>query len=285
MQIGHVSRLMRFPIRSMRGDAFDTLDFGTAGVAGDRIAALVDHDTGKVASAKLPHRWRRLLAFKARHLAGGDSARRPLIAIDLPDGRRIRSDREDIDTLLSSAIGRAVTLSFARTDGLEMDRARPDEVAEHGPRQDVGADTLPLGIGAPEGRFVDFAPVHFITSASLAHVTAALTTDRIEPERFRPNLVISTGDAAPFVENDWVGGTLLVGHHVTIEVMLATPRCALPTLAQGDIPACPHLIRLIGEMNRVPIMDMGRLACLGGYGRVVRQGPIRLGDAVAWIGR
>lgn len=285
MQIGHVSRLMRFPIKSMRGDAFDTLDFEIAGVAGDRVAALIDHDTGKVASAKLPHRWRGLLAFTARQVAGGNPSGRPLIAIDLPDGRRVLSDREDIDALLSTAIGRAVTLSFTRTDGLEMDRARPDEVADQGPRQEVGADTLPLGIGAPDGRFVDFAPVHFITSASLAHIASALAGDRIDPERFRPNLVIATDDPTPFIENDWVGGTLLVGHHVTIEVMLATPRCAVPTLAQGDISASPRLTQVIGKVNKVPIMDMGQLACLGAYGRVVGQGPVRLGDAVSWIGR
>lgn len=280
MRIGCVDRLMRFPVKSMRGGTFDALDLGTVGVAGDRIAALVDRDTGKVASAKLPHRWRRLLEFKATGLSGADARGHPLIEIELPDGRRVRSDRADIDALLSDAVGRAVTLSFSRASGLEMERARPDEVAERGAEQEVGADTLPLGIGAPEGGFVDFAPVHVITSASLARVAAA--AESVEPERFRPNIVIDTVDTAPFAENDWVGGTLLVGDHVVIEVILATPRCAVPTLAQGSIPASPRLTQLIGTLNKVPIMDMGDLACLGAYGRVIQAGPVRLGDDVHW---
>lgn len=284
-RIGRVDRLMRFPVKSMRGDAFDALELGTVGVAGDRIAALVDRDTGKVASAKLPHRWRRLLDFKARQLPGADADGRPLIEIDLPGGDRVRSDRPDIDALLSTAVGRAVTLSFSRAGGLEMERARPDEVAERGAEHEVGADTLPLGMAAPEGGFVDFAPVHFITSASLARVAAAAATDRVEPERFRPNIVIDTVDASPFVENDWVGGTLLVGDRVAIEVLLATPRCAVPTLAQDNIPVSPRLTQLIGTLNKVPIMEMGDLACLGAYGRVTRAGPVRLGDDVHWARR
>lgn len=282
MRIGCVGRLMRFPVKSMRGDSWDVLEFGTAGAAGDRIAALVDRDTGKVASAKLPHRWRGLLEFKARRLSGIDADGRPLVDIELPDGRHVRSDHADVDALLSQAVGRAVTLSFSRAGGLEMERARPDEVAERGAEQEVGADTLPLGMAAPEGGFADFAPVHVIASASLARIASAAATDGIDPERFRPNIVIDTADPSPFVENDWVGGTLVFGERVAIEVVLATPRCAVPTLAQGMIPASPRLTQLIGTLNRVPIMDMGDLACLGAYGRVTRTGPVRVGDDVHW---
>ena len=281
-RVGSVGRLMRFPVKSMRGETFDALDLGPVGVAGDRICALIDRESGKVASAKLPHRWRKLLGFTARLLPGADAAGHPLMEIELPDGRRLRSDRADIDALLSDMVGRAVTLSFSRAAGLEMERARPDEVADRGAEQEVGADTLPLGMGAPEGGFADFAPVHFITTASMARVAAAAASTSVEPERFRPNIMIDNADGSPFVENDWVGGTLTFGEMVAIEVILATPRCAVPTLAQGALPAEPRLTQLIGTLNRVPIMDMGELACLGAYGRVTRAGRVRIGDEVHW---
>ncbi len=281
-RIGHVGRLMRFPVKSMRGETFDALDLGAVGIAGDRICALIDRESGKVASAKLPHRWRKLLGFGARLLPGADARGRPLIEMALPDGRQVRSDLADIDRLLSEAVGRDVTLAFSRPAGLEMDRARPDEVADRGAEQEVGADTLPLGMGAPEGGFVDFAPVHFITTASLGRVASAAATASVEPERFRPNIVIDTVGAPPFAENGWVGGTLTFGDQAAIEVILATPRCAVPTLAQGELPSSPRLTQLIGTLNKVPIMDMGDLACLGAYGRVTRAGPVRLGDEVRW---
>lgn len=281
-RIGHVSRLMRFPVKSMRGEAFDSLDLGTAGFAGDRICALIDRESGKVASAKLPHRWRNLLEFKARLLRDGDAGKRPLIEIELPDGRLVRSDRADIDALLSDVAERAVTLCFSRDDGLEMERARPDEVADRGVEQEVGVDTLPLGMGAPQGGFFDFAPVHFITTASLARVSSIAAIAPVEPERFRPNIIIDNADGTPFVENDWVGGTLTFGGRVTVEVILATPRCAVPTLAQGGIANDPRLTQRIGTLNKVPIMDMGNLACLGAYGSITHGGPVRLGDDVYW---
>lgn len=282
MRIGHVGRLMRFPVKSMRGETLDALDLRSAGVAGDRVCALIDRDSGKVASAKLPHRWRQLLGFRAQLLPGADAEGRPLIRMDLPDGRHIRSDRTDIDALLSDLVGRAVTFSFSRDAGLEMERARPDDVADHGAEQEVGSDTLPLGMGAPEGGFVDFAPVHFVTTASLDHVASAATTTSVEPERFRPNIMIDNVDGPPFVENDWVGGTLTLGGRVMLEVILATPRCAVPTLAQGALPPLPRLTQLIGTLNKVPIMEMGELACLGAYARVTRGGSVQLGDEVHW---
>lgn len=281
IRIGKVARLMRFPVKSMRGDAYDELNLGTAGFAGDRVCALIDRETGKVASAKLPHRWRKLLGCQA-WLREDDAGGRPLVEIELPDGRLVRSDRADIDAVLSDMAGRAVTLSFSRDDGLEMERARPDEVADRGVEQEAGADILPLGMGAPDGGFFDFAPVHFVTTASLARVSSVAATAPVEPERFRPNIVIDNADGSPFIENDWVGGTLTFGGRVAVEVILATPRCAVPTLAQGAIANDPRLTQRIGALNSVPIMEMGNLACLGAYGRVAQGGPVRLGDDVHW---
>ncbi|MGH3773661.1 MAG: hypothetical protein ACRDRW_20085 [Pseudonocardiaceae bacterium] len=58
--------------------------------------------------------------------------------------------------------------------------------------------------GAPEATFVDYAPVHVITSATLDEIGAVHI-------RYRPNLIIETSPGtAPFIENGWVGHE----HHV-----------------------------------------------------------------------
>lgn len=278
--IGVVSQLSRYPVKSMLGERVDQLEIATTGVVGDRLCALIDQATGKVASAKLPHRWRDMLTFTSRLSGALDGDGRQLIEVETPDGTLLRSDRDDLDDLMSTALGRDVTLAFSRAADLEIERARPDEVAEQGLDAQVSHDTLSLGAGSPGGGFVDYAPVHMIASASLDHVAATTGASAAEPVRFRPNIVFETSSAAPFQENDWAGKTLRIGEEVVLRVMSPTPRCAVPTLRHGDTPESTGLTRAIGKMNRVEALGLGPCACLGVYAEVVRGGVSRVGDAV-----
>jgi hypothetical protein len=88
----------------MLGETVVRLDFGAAGAAGDRVCALIDRATGKVASAKLPHRWRKLLEFRSYVSGDMDVQGRPLVELELPSGLRLRSDQADIDQHLSAAL-------------------------------------------------------------------------------------------------------------------------------------------------------------------------------------
>ena len=59
----------------------------------------------------------------------------------------------------------------------------------------------------------DAAPVHVVTTASLAPLAVAQPDGRFDPRRFRPNVVLDTGGTG-FVENDWVSTSLRVGADV-----------------------------------------------------------------------
>jgi hypothetical protein len=48
--VGTIRALWRFPVKSMLGEQLDAADLGEGGIAGDRAYALVDTETGKVAS-------------------------------------------------------------------------------------------------------------------------------------------------------------------------------------------------------------------------------------------
>ena len=278
--IGTVSGLWRFPVKSMLGEVVNRLDFSSSGAADDRVCALIDRETGKVASAKLPKRWRKLLEFSARVLGGLDAQGRPLIELELPDGSRLRSDLSDIDERLSAVLGREITLAFSRPAGLEIDRARPEEVAERGADGDVSHEVFDLGAAAPGGRFVDYAPVHIVADASLDRVAAALHRAEAEPIRYRPNIVLNAADAAPFQENGWTGRDLHVGNEIVLRVISPTPRCAVPTLAQADAPLDHRVTHVVGALNRVEALDSGLRACLGTYARVIRGGTASVGDTV-----
>src|SRR5438045_1051775 len=63
--IGTVSDLRRYPVKSMLGEQLERASLTDKGVAGDRVFALVDDETGKVVSVKRPKRWGRMVELPA----------------------------------------------------------------------------------------------------------------------------------------------------------------------------------------------------------------------------
>jgi uncharacterized protein YcbX len=276
--LGKVEELRRYPVKSMGGEMLSAVEVRSRGLEGDRVCAFIDEETGKVVTAKLPHRWRDMLAFAATYGAerGGE------VRVAFPGGSILSADDgEALVEAVSAALGRRVRLSLERPAELLMDRASPEAVAELGSGAVVESIVLPVGMGAPEGGFFDYAPIHLIATASLDAIAADSLAGVAEPVRFRPNVVIRT-EAKPFLENDWVGGILAIGDAVRLRVTLATPRCAVPTLAHGSVPPAPRLTLDVAKRNRVRILDMGMLPCLGAYAEVVDTGAIRVGDPVIW---
>lgn len=280
--VGVVDMLRRYPVKSMLGETRDTLSVLRRGVVGDRAWAVLDQATGKVASAKRPKLWRGLLGCTARTVLGsnGDGL---AVEVTLPDGTvRTAGDRE-LNTALSALIGREVRLADAPPDEAEIDRAHPEEVLAAGLEADVDSDILKLGGGAPPGTFLDYAPMHLITTSTLDAISAALPGGgAIEPIRYRPNVIIrSDPDAPAFLENDWLDRVVRIGESLALRVILLTPRCAIPTLAHGAVAARPDALRVVADHNRIDIPGFGRQPCAGVYVAVLHEGTIRNGDRVS----
>ena len=192
-----IEQLWRYPVKSMLGEQIDLAHVEPAGVRGDRAFAVVDEETRKIASAKQPRLWRALLqATATRETPDGGGLR-----ISLPGGQQTTDTDPDVHQRLSLLLGRAVRLSATPPDAPDIDRADPDEVLAHGVDAVVAAPQLVLGEAVPAPTFLDYAPLHLITTATLEHIGQ----DAI---RYRPNLVIRTPPGhPPFAENDWVGRT------------------------------------------------------------------------------
>jgi uncharacterized protein len=261
-----VAELWRYPVKSMLGHQLDEVTVGLGGLLGDRRFAVIDAATGKVGSAKQPRLWRSLLHARAVE-KGGE------VQITLPDGGQTTATDPRIDDQLSRALGRPVRLSAVPFAEADIDRADPDEVLDQGVEAEVDAPLLVLGEAVPEATFLDYAPLHLITTATLEHIGQPVP-------RYRPNLVIRTPPwHPPFAENAWVGRTMALGE-VVVRVVLPTPRCAIPTLEHGDLPRDPGALRTLMAQNRVEVPGFGVLPAAGVYATVERAGALRSGDDV-----
>jgi uncharacterized protein len=263
-QVGMLSSLHRYPVKSMMGESLNATDVSTAGVSYDRAYALSDPSTGKVVSAKNPSKWPDLFAFRAALAEPancGDS--QAIVRITLPNGRMISSDDPRIGAVLSDALGKSVTLLSASPPGAQLEEYWPD--MQELPKRDVVTEE-PL----PPGTFFDCATVHLLTTSTLAALQSLHPTGRIEPRRFRPNFIVST-QASGFVENAWIGKTLSIGDQVQLKITGPCPRCVMTTLAQDDLPRDPMVLRTAAQHNG---------AHVGVYASVIRGGTIRRGDSV-----
>jgi uncharacterized protein len=105
----------------MLGEELNSSHVTERGLLGDRTYAVVDQNTGKVASAKNPRKWGRLFDFRSVFIDLPQVAEDiPPVRITFPDGTYMFSDHDDIDYNLSKAFGRDVRLM--RPNGMEEPR-------------------------------------------------------------------------------------------------------------------------------------------------------------------
>ena len=255
----------------MLGESVRSACLTARGIEADRTHAVLDIASGKVASAKKPSQWRALLSCTARACGG--------VEIALPDGRTLKSTDVGVDAALSGILQREVRLIVKAPERAQIERALPDEVLAQGTTRNVGFQVSTLGAGSPPGTFFDYAPIHLVTHATVERISAIAGT-HIEPLRYRPNIILDAPALPAFVENDWSGCILAIGANVRLEIIVPTPRCAVPTLAHGELPERPDALRVVAKLNRVAIPGKGQLPCVGAYARVVADGNVECGDAV-----
>jgi MOSC domain-containing protein len=282
--VGTVSSLWRYPVKSMQGEQVDAAVVTANGIVGDRAYALVDVETGKVASAKHPRKWSQLLSFHASFVDD-----RHAVELTFPDGSVHRSDDDDIDAALSDALGRPVTLQSRAPEQRVLEEVWPDidglaptqfiEQTRVGDEPDGVVSDIPMGLTSPPGTFFDLAVLHVITTATLDRLAALAPECEFDVRRYRPNIVVDVDDTG-FVENDWAGKAVQVGADLRATGSIPTMRCVMTTLAQPALPRDLHTLQAIAKHNRVEIAGLGTWACAGIYADVRQGGAIALGDVV-----
>jgi uncharacterized protein len=238
-ELGLVCELTRYPVKSMAGVATESAFLGWHGLAGDRRFA-----------------FRRL---------GDDSgfpwlsaSRVPELILYHPFGLD-ESSAEPLPTHVRTPAGGHMELRSA-----EIQR----EIAE---RLGSGVELMKLKHGT-----FDDASISVISLATIAGIgrVAGVELDR---RRFRANIVLETQGREPFLEDGWVGGTLVFGDsepRPAVSVTARDVRCMMINLDPDTAAQDPRAMKTVVGLNENNA---------GVYGTVVQTGMIRVGDAVRLV--
>jgi len=281
-----VSQLWRYPVKSMVGGRVDSIELDELGIVGDRTWAVRDLERGGIRGAK---KIGSLMRLAARDVDDGH------VEITLPDGSTARTTDTDVDERVSAALDHRVQLERLRpADDLDhYRRGAPDSddiVAEL--RGIFGRDDgepfpdfsvfppIITEFESPPGTYYDVFPLMIMSEAALGALASALPDSNVEILRFRPSLVIDTGDdggdsSTPGrPEFDWRGRRARIGS-ATIEFGAPCPRCVMVTREiSDDIPTDRAVLRHI-----VSDLDQN----LGVYATIVAPGAVRVGDHLSFI--
>ena len=276
---GTVAALYRYPVKSMQGEQVQCIEVSQRGVSGDRAVALLDLETGQIASAHHPGKWAALLHCSARweHHA---------ILVTLPDGDTMPVGPE-LEARISTLCERSVRFIGEAPQDAQYEFMLPD-VPDAAPAAFTDytlslagltsgtVGRLPVAMQASPGSLLDVAPIHLVATSSLRALAASGGDADIR--RFRPNIVIDNGEGTAYAEGAWTGKRLQIAE-ATLEITMPTPRCVVPTLRQAGVDSHRDTLVALARHNRLQF-GPGNWACLGVYSSVMSAGVISADDPV-----
>ena len=237
--LGHVSELVRYPVKSMAGVATDSAFLGWHGLQGDRRFAFrrLNDNSGFpwLSASRLPE----LLLYRPFGLA--ENADEPVPThVRTPEGVELAIGSAELQNSVTEKLGSSVELMKLK----------------HG--------------------IFDEASVSVINLATISAIGREAGQE-LDTRRFRANIVIASDATEPFLEDRWVGGSLVFGDKESgpmVSVTMPDPRCVMINLDPDTAQQDPRIMKAAVRLN-------GNNA--GVYGTVARTGRISLGQPVSLI--
>lgn len=283
-----VDQLWQYPVKSMVGTTVASAALVPTGIVGDRTWAVRDEVRGGIRGAKVLGGLMQLSARYASPSSASSPSGGPVV-ITLPDGSTVSTDDADVDARVSAAIDHEVVLEALRpADDLDHYRrgeAYHDDLMVElrsifGREEDEPLPDLSqfppeiIEFESPPGTYHDVHPLLLLSTSALRSLGSALPESTIDVRRFRPSVVIDTGDADGHPERDWIGRELRIGDAV-VHVEGGCPRCVMVTRRiDDDVPQDRAILRHI-------VRDLGQ--DVGVYATVVTPGSLRVDDEVALV--
>ena len=277
-----LSQIWTYPVKSMVGETVSSCELNDLGIVGDRIWATRDLERGGIRGAK---KIGGLMQFSAERV---DPARRT-VKITAPNGESFLTNEADSSEKLSSLLGHRVVLEeLPDASDVEHFRRGPSDTddvlaemrAVFGRTED---EPLPdfsifppevMEFESPVGTHHDCYPLMVMTTSALAAMKAAVPNSVVDVKRFRPSLVVDSGDVDGHLEFQWKNKHIAIGSAV-IEILDPCPRCVMVTRAiNNDIPEDRAVLRhIVRDLNQ----------SVGVYARVLSPGKCSIEDEVRFL--
>jgi uncharacterized protein len=243
MELGRISAIFRYPVKSMAGESLDVARLSWHGIEGDRRLAfrrLTDKSGFPwLTASKLPQ----LLLYKPIGLDSNANSKNGKLLpthVRTPDGKEYELLSDELREEISNRCGSEVELMNLK----------------HGIFDESPISVISLGT------------VHSVARESGRGVKSC------DLRRFRPNVVIETNSAEPFAEDRWVGRTLMFGEGnsgAAVRVTMRDERCVMVNLDPDTAERDSEVMKTVVRLNE---------NYAGVYGTVVRAGELRAGQVV-----
>jgi hypothetical protein len=237
--IGRVGELTRYPVKSMAGIPAQSAHLGFHGISGDRRFAFRRLDDGSGFPWLTASRCPELVTYQPAGL--DDTTGEPLPThVRTPSGAELELRGEELRGEIGRRYGSAVELMMMK----------------HG--------------------IFDDGAVSLITTTTIAAIggEAGMEIDR---RRMRANVVLEADGGQPFLEDAWVGATIVFGDGAeapAVSVTARDERCVMVNIDPGTGQKDARVMKAVVRMN-------GNYA--GVYATVVRAGAIHVGQTVRLV--
>ena len=239
--LGHVRELVRYPVKSMAGVPTESALLGWHGLDGDRRFAFRRAGDQSGFPWLNASRYPELLLY--RPFGADDSSGEPLPThVRTPSGTELGLWSAELRSEIANGCGTSVELMRLK-----------------------------------QGIFDD-APVSVIGLGTIAAISRAAGLE-LDRRRFRANIVLETDDDAAFLEDRWVGGTLVFGEREPRPAVIVTMRDARCMMINLD----PDTARQDGRVLRTVVGLNANNA--GVYGTIVQTGTIHVGQSASLVPR
>ena len=217
MEIGRISAIFRYPVKSMAGELLDVARLSWHGIEGDRRLAFrrLNDKTGFpwLSASQLPQ----LLLYKPFRIDSNTAELLPT-HVRTPVGKEYELRSDELREEISSRYGSAVELMNLK----------------HGIFDEACISVISL------------STVHCIRRES------GRGDDPSDLRRFRPNVVIETDSPVPFAEDRWVGRTLMFGEGnsgAAVRVTMKDERCVMVNLDPDTAERASQVMKTIVRLN------------------------------------
>lgn len=242
IHVGHIREIARYPVKSMAGITTESATLGWHGLDGDRRFAFRRLEDATAFPWLSASRLPELVLYRTSiEQSDGEPASTYVLT---PAGSKLKLPSAELDAEISERFGSKVELMNLK----------------HG--------------------IFDEGQVSVISLATIAGISraAGMETD-LDRRRFRMNIVVETESDQLFLEDEWVGGTLVFGDSDTspaVHVTMPDERCVMINLDPDTSAKDARVMNTVVRLNQNNA---------GVYASVLRTGLIRVGDRVNFVGQ